>query len=930
MADEVIWQLTIDGSEALATLDEIDAGLQALNEQISQVGASSDSLVGLDDILTALQNITSAVENGFADLDGTLNQVVASVDNVEAAIQSLESTVDGLSASEQGAAAGAEEMSASFDLMAAAGDVASGAMDALNAATGPLTMIAVGAGMVGQQLFSMGVQAQNGFNLVQNMAGASDSDMQLLEASALKLGVGLNEASSGFYEVESAGFSGAGGINVFKYAEEAALASGASAKDEMSGLTAIMHDYGAQAQDAGKYTDIMTEAIVLGKQSASDFARSIGPLANMGHETGLSFQEVAAAESVLTQVNPKVAQDGMQLQGLFKALDPAITNVAKTAQGLKLKFSETHFESLDLAGKLEYLAQISGGTNTEAFIKLTGGARGSAAALALMADGGKTLTGNLDKINHSAGVTDQAFEKFKNSVQGHMDDLNASISDFSKHFVDALGPKIIPILDSITHGISQFTDYAKGHMNELLPIFAGLAAVLGGAVLGAIVGLIAAIGPVLLVLVGIGAAVAGVVYAFQHWSQIMGQVNSAMQIPAIHTIVSILQQIWGFLVASFTPVWQQLVNVFNTQLKPAFTQLWSTIQQIMPELQMLGMFIGAILVVSFGVLVAVLGGVVRALAGFLTGLATVIGGIVTMFTGVVQIVSGIVALIVDICTGHFEKLGADLGMIWQGVVNVFTGLWQVIVGVFQAAIGTVIGFISGFIDSIVGYFTNLYDILVGHSIIPDMVQGIIQWISQLPGQAMSYISQLVSSITAALGSLGSQALGWAQDMMNNFVNGILGAIGNVENAAGQVANSIKNFLHFSLPEEGPLANSDTWMPDFGDMLSKGLQDQVGKVQGASLKIASTIQTAANPTSSIPVAANGANAGATNNTQMITVLGQILSVLQQQQQRQTTLSNSMTMNNTINAPAINPQQFYALLQSMSGYGYESLARGASGI
>lgn len=977
MADEVIWTLTIDGAEALATLDELDAGMQALDEQINQVASVSGGLTSLDDILTALQGVTDAVSNGFTDLDMTLNQVVASTDAVEAAVVGLETSLEGIASGEQAAAAGADETATSFDLLAAASDAASAAMDALNAATGPLTMITAVAGMAGKQMFDMGVQAQNGFNLVQNMAGASDADMQKLEQTSLQLGVNLQESSSGFYMVESAGYSGAGGINVFKYAEEAALASGAGARDEMTGLTAIMHDYSAKASEAGKYTDQMTEAIILGKQSASDFARNIGPLANMGHQTGLSFQEVAAAESTLTQVNPKVAQDGMQLQGLFQALSPTMGTVVQSAKKLGLEFNQTHFESLTLAGKLEYLAQIAGGTNTAAFVKLTGGVRGSHAAMALMADGGKTLTSNLDKISHSAGTTDQAFAKFKNSVQGHLDDLNAEISDFSKHFVDALGPKITPILDQISHGIGQFTDFAKTHMDQLMPVFAGLAALLGGAVIGAIAGLIVTIGPVLGILLALGAVVAGVVYAFQHWGDIMKQVNAVLQIPAIHVIVQLLQGAAAFLVSSFTPVWQQLVNVFNSQIKPAFTQLWSTIQQIMPELKMLGIFIGAVLVISFGVLVAVIGGVVRAFAGLLSGIATAIGGIITIFTGIVQIVSGIVALIVDICTGNFSKLGADLGMIWRGIVNIFTGIWQVIVGLFQAAIGVIGGLVSGFIDSIIGYFTSLYNDLVGHSIIPDMINGIVDWISQLPGRAlafimnlytmavaafnllmsaaillisnmvnnivstisslpgraMSFISSLVSQIQSTLGGLGSQALGWAQDMISNFVSGIENGIGQVGNAASSIGKSIWDHLHFSKPEIGPLADADQWMPDFGNMLSQGLNEQVAKVKASSLKVAAVIQTAVTPVTQQP-ATTATTVGAStlpnnnNNAQMITLLSQILLVLQQQQRG--TLNNNLVMNNTINAPTINPQQLYNQMQNMGGTDYQWLQRGAFGL
>lgn len=38
-----------------------------------------------------------------------------------------------------------------------------------------------------------------------------------------------------------------------------------------------------------------------------------------------------------------------------------------------------------------------------------------------------------------------------------------------------------------------------------------------------------------------------------------------------------------------------------------------------------------------------------------------------------------------------------------------------------------------------------------------------------------------------------------------------------------MADKIKSFLHFSVPDEGPLTDYESWMPDFMDGLAKGIE-----------------------------------------------------------------------------------------------------------
>ena len=49
-----------------------------------------------------------------------------------------------------------------------------------------------------------------------------------------------------------------------------------------------------------------------------------------------------------------------------------------------------------------------------------------------------------------------------------------------------------------------------------------------------------------------------------------------------------------------------------------------------------------------------------------------------------------------------------------------------------------------------------------------------------------------------------------------------GCINKVADAVKGVANKIKSFLHFSVPDEGPLADFESWMPDFMQGLADGI------------------------------------------------------------------------------------------------------------
>ena len=468
MAEPVIFEGMADFESIVAGFDEILAAAEAANEAVAQFGTASGDLSGFDEILSAIQAQTDAVTAGFEQLDASLTGIADLADTSAVALQSLDTTLSEMAAAGAEAAAGADEAAAGLDKIAPAADEAGGALDGLRGMQGPLLMLGTLATVAGGKFLDMGMQGQKGEALLAGMAGASQQDIQALQQEALKLGVTMDQASAGFYEVESAGYSGAAAITVFDAAMKLTLGGQAQAQDVMTGLTAIMHDYNLSADQATYVTDRMQQAVFHGKQQMQDFATSIGPLAAAAHNAGVSMDEMLSAESAMTQVNPHVRQDTMQLAGLFQSLSPTMGKTAETAKKLGLSFNEDHYASLDLIGKLEYLAGIAGGTNTAAFMKLTGGVRGSTAAIDIMTNHGQFYIDVMKAMGDANGATEQSFADWEKTIPAHLDHVSAAISVFSTQMEDNLGPRINPLLDHLTSAIPEIGALVEQTASRLL------------------------------------------------------------------------------------------------------------------------------------------------------------------------------------------------------------------------------------------------------------------------------------------------------------------------------------------------------------------------------------------------------------------------------------------------------------------------------
>lgn len=109
----------------------------------------------------------------------------------------------------------------------------------------------------------------------------------------------------------------------------------------------------------------------------------------------------------------------------------------------------------------------------------------------------------------------------------------------------------------------------------------------------------------------------------------------------------------------------------------------------------------------------------------------------------------------------------------------------------------------------------------GMDIMQALGEGIVAFNKFIIDTVKNYV---VDPISNKIKELPRMALQWGKDLIDNFVSGIKSKISAVTSAVSGIASTVKSFLGFSEPEEGPLSNFHTYAPDMMKLFAQGIKD----------------------------------------------------------------------------------------------------------
>ena len=278
---------------------------------------------------------------------------------------------------------------------------------------------------------------------------------------------------------------------------------------------------------------------------------------------------------------------------------------------------------------------------------------------------------------------------------------------------------------------------------------------------------------------------------------------------AIYNVVStVFQAIYNVI----TTVW----NAIYTTLEPLITAFGYLFQTIFEAIQII---VGRVMDWISEKISAIWNAIVAFLTPILEGIRTTFE---TIWNAISTTISTVLTAIQDAVTTVWNAVSGFISSVLSAIWNVVSSIWNRI----SSAVSNVLNAIRSVVSSVWNSIK---------STISNVMQSISSTVSSIWDNIRSAVSDKISGIKSTIQNgfdaaveyikgLASDAWNWGRDIIQGIIDGIQSAIGWLADCVTNVADTIRDFLHFSVPDKGPLTDYESWMPDF----MKGLADGIDK------------------------------------------------------------------------------------------------------
>ncbi len=634
---------------------------------------------------------------------------------------------------------------------------------------------------------------------------------------------------------------------------------GIDMNETLRGVNSLMKQYGLTAQEAMDY-------IVRGTQNGLDKTNELGD--NLSEYAG-KFEQAGYSASEYFQLLQNGLQGGAyNLDKVNDAINEVTTRLADGTIGDSIDLYSQKTQSLFLAWQNgeatqkqvidSIVADIGSCTSQQEALNMAAQAFGTMAE-----DGNLKFITSLTSVGETYDSVAGSAQNLFSQTQTPMQEMEANTRKLQQALVP-LGEKIVelanmvlPPLVAIITAVSEVFGMLPEPVQNfvvilgallvaftaLTPVIAALAVSFGALNISLL--------PVIGIIAGVAAAIAGIIAIVKNWGAITEWFGNLWQ-----TVSRKLMELWNGVVVFFTETipaaFQIFIGFFSaipnwwsglwSQVFAFFTNTWNAILQN-PIVQ---------LVVT--TITSLWENAKKTLQGIWSGICDIAVGAWELLKNVIL---APVLLLIDLVTGNFSKLASDAANIWNNIRNAASQIWsgirQVVTSVasgLKQGVETVFSALSQFASQIWSAMKQ-----TASSVWNGIKTTVVNIASTLREAAVSAFQRMVSGIGSALSGLYSvvsngfssairfitglpgQAFQWGKDFIQGLINGISSMIQSVINTVSGLADRIRSFLHFSAPDEGPLADYETWMPDFMKGLASGIEKNRNLVEKAVRDVA---------------------------------------------------------------------------------------------
>lgn len=322
---------------------------------------------------------------------------------------------------------------------------------------------------------------------------------------------------------------------------------------------------------------------------------------------------------------------------------------------------------------------------------------------------------------------------------------------------------------------------------------------------------------------------------------IMPAVSNAMELAA-----GAIEKITGFFSTLPEPA-QKFATIIGTlivvlgALSPAILSAVAAFTLLQaPLLPVIGII--AAVVAGVALLVAAFKNLWETNEGFRQAVGEIWAQIQSAISVALSMIQQIISAFVQLVSIIWEQWGDTIMAVVKNTISMITTLIQEGLNIIQNVIKLFSSILQGdwkgaweAVKAILSSVLNIIKTLVSTAF-----NNLVSIISGVGSKIGSAVKSAFSSAISFITSLPSKAVGWGRDFINGLKNGIMSGVNAIVNAVKNVAKRIRSFLHFSRPDEGPLRDYETWMPDMLTGMADSVYRNLDIIQDAAKTISGTI------------------------------------------------------------------------------------------
>ena len=778
----------------------------------------------------------------------------------------------------------AEQSSVALQKIGAAGEKLQSVGSSIEGVGQKLMPVTAAVGGLATAAVKVASDFDSAMSQVAAVSGATGKELDALRDKAREMGsktkFSASEAAEAMNYMAMAGWKTGDMLDGIEGIMNLAAASGEDLATTSDIVTDALTALGLSASDSGHFADILAAASSNANTNVAMMGETFKYCAPVAGALGFTAEDTAEAIGLMANAGIKSSQAGTAMRTMLTSLTGEVTFVGDAFGELTVQTTNADgsMRSLgdiltDCRAAFAQMSESERAANAEALV----GKNAMSGFLAVM----NAAPGDIEKLNSAINNCDGTAERMAETMQDNLAGQLTILKSQLEELAISIGEILMPSIRQIVGWIQGLVDWLNGldeGTKKVIVTVALVAAALGPVliVIGKVVG---AVGTILTVVPKIAGAVSGVVgfvsgTVIPALSAVVAAIGWVpIAIAAVIGVVVLLYNkcewfrdavnaVWAQVRDFFVSAWEVICSFFTETIPAAWESLVSFFQRIPAWWSGLWQSVGDFFNnVWTGMMEnPVLSGIVdmirslwenlsAALQGIWQGIQTVASGAWELIKNVIL---GPVLLLVDLVTGNFTKLKEDALHIWTNIQQAASTIWSGIQQIVGSAVQGLVNHVSILLTGLRDFMGNLWSAVssAAASAWNGLKNLVVSTASNLKQSAVEAFRAMVSGIGSALASLGSvvqdgfqsairfitslpgRALQWGMDFINGIAEGVRRALGNVVSAVSDVADAIRSYLHFSVPDVGPLTDYESWMPDFMGGLARGIEKSRGLVRKA--------------------------------------------------------------------------------------------------